>query len=129
MVRKGEKKLAKPATTKAANPQPRRRANNRRRSNRTDAPVSKASTVTGFGRGTNDVHLSGMSRISQAVLPAGTGTDGYVVVDATIVPDLLPRLGHAARIFQRYAVETLEFEIQPMCPVKHGRWLRCWLPA
>nr|AEF79783.1 coat protein [Lates calcarifer nervous necrosis virus] len=120
MVRKGEKKLAKPATTKAANPQPRRRANNRRRSNRTDAPVSKASTVTGFGRGTNDVHLSGMSRISQAVLPAGTGTDGYVVVDATIVPDLLPRLGHAARIFQRYAVETLEFEIQPMCPANTG---------
>ncbi|AYN74007.1 coat protein [Pseudodiaptomus annandalei nervous necrosis virus] len=120
MVRKGEKKLAKLATTKAANPQPRRRANNRRRSNRIDAPVSKASTITGFGRGTNDVHLSGMSRIAQSVLQAGTGTDGYVVVDATIVPDLLPRLGHAARIFQRYSVETLEFEIQPMCPANTG---------
>jgi hypothetical protein len=61
-----------------------------------------------------------MSRIAQAVLPAGTGTDGHVVVDEIIVPDLLPRLGHAARIFQRYIVETLEFEVQPMCPANTG---------
>ncbi|ABU95415.1 capsid protein [Atlantic cod betanodavirus Ac06NorE] len=120
MVRKGNKKLAKQATTKAVNPQPRRRNNNRRRGMRADAPLAKASTITGFGRGTNDVHLTGMSRIAQAVIPAGTGTDGYIVVDETIVPELLPRLGFAARIFQRYAVETLEFEIQPMCPANTG---------
>nr|ACX71281.1 coat protein [Gilthead sea bream Iberian betanodavirus] len=120
MVRKGDKKLAKPATTKAANPQPRRRATQRRRSGRADAPLAKASTITGFGRATNDVHISGMSRIAQAVVPAGTGTDGKIIVDSTIVPELLPRLGHAARIFQRYAVETLEFEIQPMCPANTG---------
>ncbi|ABY87295.1 coat protein [Tiger puffer nervous necrosis virus] len=120
MVRKGDKKLAKQATTKAANPQPRRRVNNRRLGSKGDAPLSKASTITGFGRPTNDVHLSGMSRIAQAVLTAGTGTDGYVVVNEIIVPELLPRLGHAARIFQRYIVETLEFDIQPMCPANTG---------
>nr|AYA50295.1 coat protein [Betanodavirus sp.] len=120
MVRKSGKKAAT-AATKAANPQPKRRANNnRRRNNRADAPLAKASTITGFGRGTNDVHLTGMSRIAQAVLQAGAGTDGHIVVNEVIVPELLPRLGHAARIFQRYAVETLEFDIQPMCPANTG---------
>jgi hypothetical protein len=117
MVRKSNKKLNKVVVTKTTKQMPKKRLDNRRRA---DAPLSKASTITGFGRATNDVHLSGMSRISQRVIPAAVGVDGYVVVNEVLVPELLPRLGNVSRIFQRYSFETLEFEIQPMCPANTG---------